>query len=282
MEQAVQQGNPLKQYFRSFKFYLKLPSGTKYYKPEVIQFTEQGEIGILPMTGKDELALKNPDALLNGEALVEVLTSCVPALKQPRALLTNDIDALITAIRYATFNDSLETELKCPECEHQNTFKINLQYALDNMTELEPEYIVYLDTGLSVFVKPYSFPELLKALHSQFEQNKFVKSLDNDRMPEEQKLSIFSTAFKSMAVLKFDLLTHAIVKVVDEKNNVNVSEPKYIKEFLQNIDKITVDKINDLIDEINKIGIKRVFTAKCEKCSHEWESEIDFNPVNFS
>ena len=40
--------------------------------------------------------------------------------------------------------------------------------------------------------------------------------------------------------------------------------------------------ISNIVTEINKIGIRRTFTAKCEKCNHEWESEIDFNPVNFS
>ncbi|HEY6437336.1 MAG TPA: hypothetical protein VIY47_12160, partial [Ignavibacteriaceae bacterium] len=88
--------------------------------------------------------------------------------------------------------------------------------------------------------------------------------------------------FKEIATTKFELLTGSIVRIVDESNNFDVSVKEYIKEFLQNIDKKSVDKINDLITEINKIGIKKTFIAKCEKCSHEWESEIDFNPVNFS
>jgi len=282
MEQAVQQTNPLKQYFRSFKLYLKLPSGNKYYNPGVINFNDNNEVGVLPMTGKDELILKNPDALLNGEALVEVLTSCVPALKEPRALLTNDIDALITAIRFATFNGSLETQLYCPACNHLNIFHLDLQYALDNMTELEPEYIVYLDTGLSVFVKPYAFPEILKELHSQFERTKLGRSIENENLSDEKKSEIFTNAFKNLAILKFELMTSSIIKVINEQDNINVTEPKFIKEFLQNIDSKSADKISDLINEINKVGVKRTFTAKCEKCSHEWESEIDFNPVNFS
>lgn len=282
MEPSVQQNNPLKQYFRQFKMYLKIPSGTNYYKPGVVEFTDSGELGILPMTGKDELALKNPDALLNGEALIEVLTSCVPALKQPRALLTNDIDALITAIRYATYNDALETTLICPKCTHENTFKLDLQYALDNMSELEPEYVVNLDSGLSVFVRPYAFPELLKALHSQFEQTKLTRAIESENITDAQRSDVFTKSFKEIAVTKFELMTAGVVKVVDESQGINVNEPKFIKDFLQNIDKKSVDKISDLIDEINQIGIKRTFTAKCQKCEHEWESEIDFNPVNFS
>lgn len=285
MEQTVHpqhQQNPLKQYFRTFKMYMKLPSGTSYYTPNVIEFTEKGEVGVMPMTGKDELVLKNPDALLNGEALIEVLTSCVPSVKNPRALLTNDIDALITAIRYSTYNDTLETTINCPECKTENTYKLDLQYALDNMTELEPEYMVHLDTGLTVFVKPYAFPEILKALHSQFEQNKLAKAVENDAMSDDQRSQIFTKAFKEIAVSKFDLMVNGVVKVVDESNNLNVTDKKFIKEFLQNIDKKSVDRISDLIAEINKIGIKKTFTAECNKCHHKWDSEIDFNPVNFS
>jgi hypothetical protein len=282
MEQIKQQANPLKQYFRQFKMYLPLPSGTKYYRPGVVEFTDKGEIGILPMTGQDELALKNPDALLNGEALIEVLTSCVPGLKKPRELLTNDIDVLITAIRYATFNDSLETTLVCPKCSAENTFKLDLQYALDGMETLEPEYVVNLENGLTVFVKPYSFPEILKAMHSRFEQTKLTRAVESQTLTDEQRSDIFGKAFKELAITKFDLMTSGVVKIVDEQNNVNVADKKFIRDFLQNTDKKSADKISDLIEEINQIGIRRTFTAKCEKCEHQWESEIDFNPVNFS
>lgn len=274
--------NPLQNYFRTIKLYMKLPSGISYYDPSVIGFTDSGEVGVMPMTGRDELAFKNPDALLNGEALIEVLTSCIPTLKQPRALLTNDIDALITAIRYATYNDSLETELRCPECTHENVFKLDLKYALDNMTELDSEYVVNLDTGVSVFVRPYAFPAILRTLHAQFEQTKLQRAIESENLTDDQRSSIFGKAFKEIATVKFDLMAGGIDKIVDESQNVNVSDKKHIKDFLYNIDKKSVDKIGDLISKINEIGIRRTFMAKCEKCEHQWESEINFNPVNFS
>lgn len=274
--------NPLKQYFRQFKLYLKLPSGTTYYQPNVIKFTDAGEVGVMPMTGKDELILKNPDALLNGEALVEVIKSCVPAVSDPRALLTNDIDALITAIRFATYNDKLETEIKCPKCGHDNLFKLDLQYSLDNMSYLDPEYVVNLESGLSVFVKPHSFPELLRGLHAQFEQSKMTRMLENEKISDDERLKLFAQAFKELSTITYTLLVNSVVKVVDEANDVNVTDKTHIKEFLQNIDKQSADKISDLVQEINKIGIEHNFKAVCSECSHAWDSEIDFNPVNFS
>lgn len=274
--------NPLSQYFRQFKLYLKLPSGTAYYKPGAINFTDNGEIGIMPMTGKDELILKNPDALLNGEAIVEVIRSCVPAVSDPKILLTNDIDALITAIRFATYDDKLETQIVCPSCKHENLFKLDLQYALGNMSYLESEYVVNLDSGLSVFVKPYGFPELIKGLHAQFEQGKITRAIESESITDEQRFKLFSSAYKELSVVTYSLMVNSIVKVVDESNSIDVSDVGFIKEFLQNIDKKSVDKISDQIKKINEIGIRRIFLAKCEKCNHEWENEIDFNPVNFS
>ncbi len=281
MEHTMSQ-NPLTQYFRQFKLYMKLPSGTLYYPPDLISFTDKGEVGVFPMTGRDELALKNPDGLLNGESLIEVLKSCVPAIKNPRLLLTNDIDALITAIRYATFNDSLETNLKCPECATENTFKLDLQYALDNMESLEPEYVVNLDSGVSVFVKPYAFPEMLKGLHTQFEQNKLTRAAESTTLTDEQRAEIYGKSFKQLSILTFELMVDSVIKVVDESRNINVTDKAFIKEFLFNIDKISVNEVADLIQKINAIGVKKSFTAKCSSCAHEWESEIDFNPVNFS
>jgi hypothetical protein len=282
MEQNLQKENPLKQYFRSIKMYMELPSGTSYYEPGSISFTDHGEVGIMPMTGKDELVLKNPDALYNGEALIEVIASCVPAIKNPRILLTNDIDALVTAIRHCTFENSLETELVCPKCKATNSYKLNLQYALDGMEKLEPEYVINLESGLSVFIKPYSYPDLMMSLHDEFERRKIGRILDSDTISDEDRSKLFTKAFKGLAVSKFQLLKGAVVKIVDESKGVNVSDKVFVKEFLENSDRTVIDKIDSMVTEINQIGIRRTFTAKCVSCEHEWESKIDFNPVNFS
>lgn len=282
MEQKTLSQNPLKGYFRQYKLFLKLPSGTSYYAPDAVNFTDLGEIGIMPMTGKDELILKNPDALLNGEALIEVIRSCAPGVKDPRVLLTNDIDAIITAIRYATYNDSLETELSCPACNHSSVFKLDLQYSLDNIEFLDSEYVVNLESGLSIFVKPYGFTELLKGLHAQFEQSKLTRAIESDNLSDDQRAKLFADAFNKLATITYTLMINSIIKIVDESNNIDVSDKSFIEDFLQNTDKKSTDKISDLIKKINQIGIKKTFTAVCEKCNNSWESEVDFNPVNFS
>lgn len=278
----MSQSNPLKQFFRTIKIYIPLPSGTAYYPDGVVELLDDGTVGILPMTGNDELVLKNPDSLLNGEALVHVINSCVPAIKDVKSLLANDVEALITAIRCATYNDGLETEIECPACNDRSVFKLDLQYAIDNMDFLESEYVVNLENGLSVFIRPYSYPELLKGLHSQFEQSKISRSVENRDITDEEKMQVFSKVFKDVANLTVDLMVASIVKIVSEAAGVNETDRVNIKEFVQNIDRGSVTQIEDLIKEINTVGIKRTFSAQCDKCNHKWENKIDFNPVNFS
>jgi hypothetical protein len=72
--------NPLNKYFRQPAIYVSLPSGTNY-PPHVVTPQQTGELGVMPMTAKDEIRFKTPDALMNGQGVVDVIQSCVPDIK---------------------------------------------------------------------------------------------------------------------------------------------------------------------------------------------------------
>ncbi len=118
--------NPLKQYFRRPAIYLTLPSKGKDYPPGVIDFPENGELPIYPMTAIDEITTKTPDALFNGNAVAELIKSCVPNIKDPWQVSSTDLDAILLAIKAASGSDSLEIDSTCPGCKEQSTYKINL------------------------------------------------------------------------------------------------------------------------------------------------------------
>lgn len=273
--------NPLSKFYRAVKFYTTLPSGTSYYNEKDVEFSEGGELGVLAMTSKDELILKNPDSLLNGEAVVQVIRSCVPGVKTPKKLLTNDLDVLLIAIRYATYGDEMAVEMECPNCQVENKYSLNLGENLDRIGKLENDYIVHLDMGLSIFVQPFTYTESLKALKEQFEQTKIARSMSDQSLSDDQRLKMFSDSYRKITELNYDLIISSIRKVVKEDEGICVEDKEQIKEFLFNIDKGSVEKIDKLIKEINQIGIVKVFKAVCQSCAHEWDAPIDFNPVNF-
>ena len=127
----MEQNNPLKQYFRQPSNYIRLPSGGKYYPEEAIDFPENQEVAVYPMTARDEILLKTPDALINGQAVIEIIRSCVPNIKNPWVMPAVDLDACLIAVRMATYGDEFELDTKCPNCGEAWRFSVDLRTFLD-------------------------------------------------------------------------------------------------------------------------------------------------------
>jgi hypothetical protein len=278
--------NPLQRYYRSIKSYITLPSGTHYY-PETVLSTVSttGEVGIMAMTSQDELMFKNPDALLNGEAMISLLNSCVVGLKNPKKLLINDVDAIIVAIRIATYGKDMPIVVDCPACEEKNHFDVDLDGVIGFMSHLDESYTVTLSNGIIVYLKPYYYENSITATLKAFEQSKIMKSLNNDLLPDEEKFKIFSGGFDSIVKFNIDLLANSIIKIEDADNNViieaNKDNKRYIIDLLNNIDKHDSDVISEKVSEINKVGINKKLDITCQKCKHEWQSTIEYDPVTF-
>ena len=113
--QNTQSSNPLAKYFRQPKIYISLPSQGKYYPPGVLVETENGEYPVYSMTARDELTFKTPDPLFNGQATVDVIQSCFPHIKDAWRIPSIDMDAILIAIRIATFGEDLDIDIKIPE-----------------------------------------------------------------------------------------------------------------------------------------------------------------------
>ena len=71
--------NPLSKHFRQPVLHLSLPSRGRFYPDDGLDMSATGTVPIYPMTVRDELALKTPDGLMNGQSVYEVIKSCCPA-----------------------------------------------------------------------------------------------------------------------------------------------------------------------------------------------------------
>jgi hypothetical protein len=105
--------------------YVRVPSQGAF-NPDIEQ-SMSDELAIMAMTGRDESMMKNPDALLNGEAITSVIKSCVPGIKDPKDLPITDIDTLLIAIKIATNGDEHEVSAKCPKCNTETKGVVNLR-----------------------------------------------------------------------------------------------------------------------------------------------------------
>lgn len=276
--------NPLSQFYRVEKIYVTLPSGGKFYDdPNVVILNDDGEVGIKAMTAADEVLFRNPDALLNGEAIRKVISSCVPQVNKPEKLLSNDIDTLITAIRHASYGDQLDVEAPCPNCSHKNKFGLSIESTLSSSDKLAESYPINLSMGPTVYVRPYTFTESCKAIKKSFEQKNVVKHLEDPDISEEQKMTIIGSSISNLADMSFELVRDSVIKICGEFEGEEfvVTDRNQINEFISNTGRDDAKKIQDKIEEINAIGIKKEFDAKCSECGTEWSVPIDFNPATF-
>lgn len=278
------QVNPLQKFYRREKLYVKLPSRGNFYRQGVVEFNEDQELGILPMTAADEIVLKNPDALLTGKAVADVIKSCVPGVKDPRKLLACDLDVLMIAVRRASYGEESMMTVACPKCEAENTYALDLDQLINSTDTLAENYEVVLPSNLTVFVMPGTFETMVKQNKAAFENAKAQRALGTATLSDEAAMKLLSSAFSSLTKLNFEIIYEAIVKVVytDAAGPVEVTDKKHIKDFIQNIDRADVDLIEAKIQEVNKVGIAKTMPATCTSCGHKWDARIEFNPVNFS
>ena len=117
--------NPLSAYFRQPSLYIQLPSGGNYWPEGSIQIPVTGELAVLSMTAADEILLKTPDALFNGEATVNLIQNCVPAIQDAWQTPMLDLETILIAIRIASVSESLSIETQCPKCSETSDFDLS-------------------------------------------------------------------------------------------------------------------------------------------------------------
>lgn len=280
--------NPLAGHFRSPKLYTQLPSKGKFYTPDVVDMPETGELPVYPMTAKDELMLKNPDALLNGEAIATVISSCIPTIKLPRKLLSNDIDALLIAIQGATYGDDMEVSGTCDKCSEQITSVVSVEGALGTMTKLEDSYKFSTDTGLLVEIKPFSYETSVKAGVANFRSERSLQSVA-EITDEVERIHAFNSSFIELSQLNFDIMVDSVASITiqePEGDDIVVDDVNNIREFLENCESKVGKQIEEFITEISGIGVQKNILMSCENCGteeepYEFEAQVNFNPVNF-
>ena len=148
--------SPLSAYYRQPKIYVSLPSKGKYYAEGALDKSEDGTYPVYSMTAKDELMFKTPDALLSGQSTVAVINSCIPSIKDPWHLPTIDLDAILVAIRIATYGSNMDIDTECPACKEEQRYGFDLTKYLEELAQFN--YTDIFTSGELVFhIRPYTY-----------------------------------------------------------------------------------------------------------------------------
>ena len=241
--------NPLQKYYRQPAIYIKLPSGGRYYPKEVFTPTETGEIPILPMTVKDELAFKTPDAMINGQATVDVIKSCVPNLLDPWKMVNYDTDAVLLAIRIATYGETMDITFRVPGTNEEQSHTLNLPALLEDLGRAKIEDETTTSKGFKVEIVPLDYKTLTKIQIARFEQQKMYGTIDSSAMTEEQKQQAFAKSFETLNTVNFSLLVDSIKSITTPEGNTVVDRAQII-EFCNKADTKTITEIQEKLSAL--------------------------------
>jgi hypothetical protein len=281
VETAQIENNPLKSFFRKPGIWIKLPSQGKFYSQPLADINAQGEIPIYPMTAKDEIVLKNADALLNGSAIRQLISSCVPCIKNVDEMPALDLDAILVAIRRATYGDGYDVTAEC-DCDKKSKteFTVNLDRVISSIKIVEDIKPIDLESGIKVFVRPITVKSILNLNWTQFEQMRNLQMAEQKNLSQEEQLKIVNSSYDVLLDSSIKTVANCIEEVL-LPDGVVVNDHAQIFEWAAQMARPEFKQLETSLLEISELGINKNLDVQCGSCEKSFKTTLDLNPTTF-
>jgi transcription elongation factor Elf1 len=254
--------NPLQKYFRQPKLYVSLPSKGTFYPDGVLQ-GDPNNVPIFAMTGMDEILMKTPDALFNGESTVKVIESCCPYIKDAKQVPSLDIDSLLVAIRIATFGDKMTVNHVCANCGADNDFEIDLTTVVDHYNNARYDATVEVG-GLLVNLRPLTYNELTVLGLENFQLQKMLVQINDSAIEQEEKTKLTDRIYDGIADTQVKVMLLSIESI--KTNEVLVNDRDHIAEWLRNSNIEDYKIIKNKLEANKEVWDMPKQTVKCGDC----------------
>lgn len=274
-----QNANPLKQFFRQPAIYLRLPSEGKHWPKGTIVMPDNHELPVFPMTAIDEITYRTPDAVFNGQAVVNVIQSCIPAIKNAWEVPGVDLNAILIAIRIASYGHEMEINAKCPNCQTESEFAVDLRSVLDRLKE--PDYATTIHYGdLEIAIVPINYKHQNETNLKQFDQQRAIQQIQADpNLSDDEKIAQLNQALHNITELTIETLKYSIGSI--RTPNALVTDINHIEEFLLNCDRKLYQEIRDHMIGLRTSTEIQPFDVTCPECDHKWNQQLTLDQAAF-
>lgn len=255
----MQQPNPLASFMRQPKIYIRLPSNGDYWPAGSINVSETGEYPVYSMTAKDELMLKVPDAVMSGQAVVDVIQHCIPNIKNAWQMPSIDLDVALIAIRLATYGEKMTTPISFGE-DIEMEYTVDLRNVMDSLSNsIVWDPVVQVTDDLTVFVRPMTYKQISESALKTFETQKIMQVVNDDKLDEVEKSRLFKESFAKLTDITLGMVQSSIIKI--DSSEGTTDNPKFIAEFIENVDKDIFNKIQEHLDRLREINTIKPVTV---------------------
>ena len=108
---------------------------------------------------------------------------------------------------------------------------------------------------MTVELRPLTYKEFTSAALKTFEEQRIFQTINDDSIPDAEKLTAFSDSFAMLTDLTVSMLAKGVIKVTI--GDTEVTNPDHISEFISNVDKEFYQTILDHLDaQKQKFGIE--------------------------
>lgn len=270
--------NPLRKHFRQPAIYISLPSSGRWYEANSLIMPPNRELPVLPMTAIDEITSRTPDALFNGSAMVSIIHSCVPSIKNAWAVPNCDINTILIGIRIASYGHFMAIGTRCPKCNHEAEYNLDLRNLSDSLGK--PDYDKKLEIGdLTFSFKPLTYKQINDNNVLQYEDQKLMQIMNQTDLTDQKKMELIGDSFRKITQLTMKAVAQCIAAITTADSVVH--DQNHIAEYLVNCEKEIFSKIRDHIGDLKSATDFQPLNLVCENCNNQYQQEFSLDITNF-
>ena len=274
----TQSPNPLKAFFRQPAIYLKLPSNGSFWPEGSVEFPHNRELPVYPMTAVDEITYRTPDALFSGQSVVDVVESCVPAIKHAWDMPYIDVNSILIGIRIASYGHAMEVSTVCTNCNHEDDFELDLRNVLNQLQT--PDYTKKVEHGdLEIIFRPMTYEEQNQNNLEQYEQQRMISMIPASDLPDEEKILRMAEVMKNITKLTVRALKTSIAAV--RTPSAVVTDTDHIEEFLSNCDRTVFNIVRDQVIALRQANELKPLSLVCTECGTKYDQQLSLDMANF-
>lgn len=271
--------NPLVKHFRQPAIWLTLPSKGQYWPSDALDLPASGQIPIYPMTTREEIIIRTPDALMNGEGVVSVIQNCCPSIKDAWKMPSIDVDAVLIAIRIASYGTEMDVDSTCPNCKAENNHQIDLNYVLDRVKT--PDYTERLQVDdMHLQLKPQAYFDVNRRNRIMFEEQRILNTVTDDSLSEEEKVLRYNQYLRNLVDLNMSLLATS-TDSIETAEGLLVDSQEFILEYYNNAPGHVIRSIQKRLEEYSQVAELPRLTVECDECNNTHEVKMEFDYANF-
>jgi hypothetical protein len=273
-----QNPNPLRQFFRQPAIYFRLPSEGRYWPEDALELPPTQEIPVYPMTAIDEITYRTPDALFGGQATVNVIGSCIPCIHNAWQMPSVDVNAVLVAIRIASYGHAMDISSVCPSCGHEGEYTTDLRTSLSKIgcaNYHEP----HAWGDLEFQFRPLNYQDQNSINLAQFEQQKMISNIQSSDLSEEEKVTKLGECLQNVTTLTIQSLARCTMSI--RTSTAIVTDSEHIEEFFKNCERKLFMEIRDYVIALREPSELPLLDVKCESCEFEFKQALVLDQTSF-